>query len=29
VPSVFSLVHKRSEKNSDENSPEQELTART
>jgi multidrug efflux pump subunit AcrB len=29
VPSVFSLVHKRSGKNSDENVPEQELTART
>src|ERR1700761_9197471 len=29
VPSVFSLVHKRIEKNSDENLPGQELTART
>ncbi len=28
VPSVFSLVHKRNEKNADENLPEQELTAR-
>jgi multidrug efflux pump subunit AcrB len=29
VPSVFSLVHKRIEKNSDENLPVEELTART
>jgi CzcA family heavy metal efflux pump len=29
VPSVFSLVHKRVEKNSDENLPEKQLTART
>jgi CzcA family heavy metal efflux pump len=29
VPSVFSLVHKRVEKNSDENLPERQLTART